>query len=84
MTDRFFKVLIVPLTDEHDCSVIEKYAPTMINIQETIEKVYNQLYQVLRAIPNCNKVMLLGYFNVRFGHENVTWHIYLENFALEN
>ena len=41
-----------PLSNDHYCTMIADYEPTMTNSQETIDTFYSQLYQTLRTTPN--------------------------------
>ena len=80
MSDRLM-TLRLPLTNERNCTVIATYAPTMTNGQETIDSFYSQLYQVLRAVPNSDKIILLGDFNARVGQDHMTWPKVLGKFG---
>lgn len=73
--------LRLPLTDDRNCTLVSTYAPTMKNSQETIYTYYSQLYEVLRTIPNSDKIILLGDFNVRVGQDNTLWPKVLAKFG---
>lgn len=65
--------LRLPLTNNRNCTLFATYALTMMNSLETIKAFYSQLHQVLRAIPNSDKIILLGDFNARVGQDSTTW-----------
>ena len=53
--------------DNRNCTLVPGYAPTVIKTTEKISIFYNQLNQILRAILNANKIVLLGNYHARIG-----------------
>lgn len=49
VSDRIL-TLRLPLTDEHNCTMVATYEPNMTNSSKTIDTFYIHLYQVLGAI----------------------------------
>ena len=54
--------LRVQLFDYRQATMISAYAPTLDATDEDKEMFYAQLYTILTAIPESDKVFLLGYF----------------------
>ncbi len=54
-------------------TVISTYAPTLDSEESDKELFYSQLDSVLSSISSCNKVILLGDFNVRVGRDHEVW-----------
>ncbi|XP_064115187.1 uncharacterized protein LOC135221312 [Macrobrachium nipponense] len=54
-------------------TVISAYAPTLLAEDQTKELFYAALDTVLTAIPNEDKVILLGNFNARVGRDSDIW-----------
>ena len=74
-------MLRMSLADDRNCTLISAYAPTMTNSQETINTFYSQLRDVLRTIPNSDKIILLGDFNARVGQDYTIWPKVLGKFG---
>ena len=62
----------LPLSKDNFATITSVYAPTMTDPDENKEAFYNQLASVLSGIPRTNKLLLIGYFNVRIGRETMT------------
>lgn len=65
--------LRLPLKHKRHCTIISVYAPTMTNPPEIIDRFYDELSQVLKDIPNADKIILLGDFNARVGSDQHIW-----------
>ena len=57
----------------HQCNIIvlNAHASTQYKINDSKESVFEELEQVSDHIPENQKKILLGDFNVKFGQENV-------------
>ena len=62
-----------PLINSRYHTLITAYALTMINSPEKLSSFYHQLDQILRAIPNADKIIFLKYLNARFGQSHNLW-----------
>ena len=65
--------LRVKLVDSRQATLISTYVPTLDATDEGKEMFYGQLDTILTAIPESDKVFLLGYFNVRVGRSADVW-----------
>lgn len=63
----------MPLVKKGNATLINVYAPTMTNPDETKETFYNQLRRTLRDIPRTDKLILMGDFNARVGRDYEKW-----------
>ena len=54
-------------------SIVSAYAPTMTNPAETKDKFYEDLNTVITAVPNADKLIILGDFAARGGRDSVSW-----------
>ena len=54
-------------------TIISAYAPTLLAEEQTKELFYATLDSVLTAIPNEDKIILLGDFNARVGRDCDIW-----------
>ena len=65
--------LTVKLVDSRQATLISAYAPTLDATDEDKEMFYAQLDTILTAIPESDKVFLLGDFNARVGRSADVW-----------
>ena len=65
--------LSLPLSDKKQLTVISTYAPTMTSPKEVREKFYDDLNTLIKSMPRCDKLILLGNFNARVGTDYKTW-----------
>ena len=72
VSDRIMTMRL-PLSKDNVATITSVYAPTMTNPDENKEAFYNQLASVLSGIPRTDKLLLIGYFNVRIGKDNDKW-----------
>lgn len=63
-------------------SVVCAYAPTLYATPEDKDLFYNQLSDLLSTIPSSNKILLLGDFNARVGHDDALWPDCLGKFGI--
>ena len=63
----------LPLSCGKFVTIVSAYAPTMTNPDETKDKFYEDLYTVIAAVPNTDKLIILGDFNARVGCDSVSW-----------
>ena len=61
------------LAENKQATVISAYAPTLLADDQTKELFYATLDTVLTAIPNEDKIILLGDFNARVGRDSDIW-----------
>ena len=54
-------------------TIVSAYAPTMTNPEEIKDKFYEDLNCVIAAVPNSDKLIILGDFNARVGCDSTTW-----------
>ena len=64
VSDRIM-TMSIPLTKDRNATIVSAYAPTMGNPEENKEPFYSHLKGTLRNIPSTDKLLLIGYFNVR-------------------
>ena len=65
--------LPLPLSDKKQLTVISSYAPTMTSPKEVKEKFHDDLNTLIKSVPRCDKLILLGNFNARVGTDYKTW-----------
>lgn len=51
---------------------VSAYVPTMTNLDETKDKFYEDLKIVITTVPYADKLIILGNFNTRVGHNSVS------------
>ena len=66
-------VMQLQLTNKQKATLISAYAPTMTNPEEVKYQFYEQLDAVIAAVPNSEKLIVLGDFNARVGTDHHTW-----------
>ena len=62
-----------PLSGKRHASIVSAYAPTMTNPDEDKDKFNDDLDSMISATPRTDKLIFLGYFNVRVGTDHQTW-----------
>ena len=55
------------LSGNKHATIVSAYAPTMTNPDEVKDKFYDDLDNIISAIPPTDKLILLGDFNARVG-----------------
>merc|ERR1712208_102553 len=63
----------LPLTKKRCATLISVYAPTMQYSDEDKEKFYSELRTAIDAVPNADKLIILGDFNARVGSDWSAW-----------
>ena len=69
INDRLMK-LHLPLARNKAATLISAYAPTMSNADEIKDKFYEELDAIINAVPQSDKLILLGDFNARVGTDH--------------
>ena len=72
LNDRLMK-LKFPLGRKRSATLINAYAPTFTDPDEVKEKFYEELEALISAVPQSDKLILLGNFNARVGQDS---HLY--------
>ena len=72
INDRLMTVRL-PLTKKRCATLISVYAPTMQYSDEDKEKFYSELRAAIDAVPNADKLIILGDFNARVGSDWSAW-----------
>ena len=54
-------------------TIIQCYAPTNVSKDEAKEEFYQQLYRVIREVPNRDMLVVMGDFNARVGNDTTNW-----------
>ncbi|XP_062499225.1 craniofacial development protein 2-like [Corticium candelabrum] len=76
--------LRLPLSGGQFLTLVSSYAPTMNAFEEMKEKFYDDLRNIIGAVPKKDKLLVLGDFNARVGSNHCTWKNVLGiNTALE-
>ena len=65
--------LHLPLIKSHHLTIISAYAPTLTNSDETKEKFYDDLDQLIRSTSHNDKLLMMGDFNGRVGKDQASW-----------
>ena len=65
--------LRLPLGNKKCATLISAYAPTMTNPDDIKDKFYEELDALLAAVPQSEKLIVLGDFNARVGTDHQTW-----------
>nr|XP_054749441.1 uncharacterized protein LOC129254921 [Lytechinus pictus] len=73
LNDRLMTVRLPLCGERKFITIISAYAPTMTNTDETKDKFYEDLNNVITAVPHADKLTILGDFNARVGHDSVSW-----------
>lgn len=63
----------LPLARGKFATIVSVYAPTLTNPEETKNKFYEDFHAVINAVPNADKLIILGDFNARVGRDTSTW-----------
>ena len=53
--------------------IISAYAPTLKQTDETKERFYTELSDIIQGVPSSHKLLLLGDFNARVGADYSSW-----------
>ena len=72
LNDRLMK-LKFPLGRERSATLISAYAPALTNPDEVKEKFYEELEALISAVPQSDKLILLGDFNACVGQDHQVW-----------
>ncbi|XP_059838461.1 craniofacial development protein 2-like [Hypanus sabinus] len=65
--------LRLPLGNKRSATLISAYAPTMTNPDDIKDKFYEELDTLIAAVPQSEKLIVLGDFNARVGTDYQTW-----------
>ncbi|BHF60560.1 hypothetical protein SprV_0100352500 [Sparganum proliferum] len=65
--------LRLPLRGSNFAVIISAYAPTMTSSHEAKTKFYEDPHTLLASVPNTNKLVVLGDFNVPVGTDCTAW-----------
>ena len=65
--------LQLPLENKKSVTLISAYAPTMTNPEDIKDKFYEELDTLISAVPQSEKLFILGDFNARVGTDHQTW-----------
>ena len=65
--------LRIPISKNRHAVFVSAYAPTMTNPDDIKEKFYEDLDNLLKAVPRQDKLFVLGDFNARVGTDFQTW-----------
>ena len=65
--------LQIPLGNKKSATLISAYAPTMTNPDDVKDKFYEELDILIAAVPQSEKLIVLGDFNARVGTDFQTW-----------
>ena len=72
INERLMKLLL-PLTESRHLTIISAYAPTLTNSDETKEKFYEYLDQLIRSTSPSDKLLFMGDFNARVVKDQASW-----------
>ena len=72
INERLMK-LRLPLTKSRHLNIISAYAPTLTKSDETKEKFYEDLDQLIRSTSPNGKLLVQGDFNARVGKDQASW-----------
>ncbi|XP_038056050.1 craniofacial development protein 2-like [Patiria miniata] len=72
INDRLMKIKL-PLWRGRTATLISAYAPTMTNPEEIKDRFYEELDTLISAVPQTEKLIVLGDFNARVGTDSTTW-----------
>ena len=72
LNDRLM-VMQLQLTNKQKATLISAYAPTMTNPEEVKDQFYEQLDALRAAVPNSEKLIILGDYNARVGTDYHKW-----------
>ena len=65
--------LRLPLSGGQFLTLVSSYAPTMNASEEIKENFYDDLSNIIGAVPKKDKLLVLGDFNARVGSNHCTW-----------
>ena len=63
----------IPLAGVHHTTLVSAYAPTLDSDETMNGAFYNSFDEILRRIPNNDKILLMGDFNARVGSNHLAW-----------
>ena len=63
----------LPLPRKKFATLISAYAPTLTNPDEVKERFYEDLKDTIAAVPDSDKLTILGDFNARVGRDHESW-----------
>ena len=72
VSERLMK-LRFPLNSSRHATVISAYAPTLTSSDEIKDAFYEELNELVKNVPPCDKLILLGDFNARVGTDCNNW-----------
>ena len=76
--------LIIPIWKTRCGTVINAYAATMTNSDESKEECYGLLVQMLQNILSADKLIIHGYFNASVGDDFAFWRNVQGTFDRDN
>ncbi|BHF80037.1 hypothetical protein SprV_0702316100 [Sparganum proliferum] len=62
-----------PLRGGEFATIVSVYAPPMTSPDEARNKFYEDLYTLLASVPEADKLIVLGDFDVRVGTDHAAW-----------
>ena len=72
LSDRLMTMKL-PLGNKKSATLVSANAPTMTNPEETKDKCYEELDALIAAVPQSEKLIVLGDFNSRVGTDHQAW-----------
>ncbi|XP_047478431.1 craniofacial development protein 2-like [Penaeus chinensis] len=73
VNDRFMTMRLPLSHGQKFATIINAYVSTMTNPDEVKDKFYEDLNTVIAAVPNADKLIILGDFNARVGRDSTIW-----------
>ena len=64
----------IALAGVHHLMLASAYAPTIDSVEATKDAFYNRIDEILRRIPNNDKILLMGYSIARVGSNHIAWN----------
>ena len=74
----------LPLSDNNYATLVSVYAPTMTNPEETKDVFYQQLDDLVRSVPQSDKLIIMGDLNARVGTDCTAWNGIIGNHGIGN
>ena len=84
VNDRLMTMRLPLSSGKKHMTIVSAYAPTMTNPDEVKSQFYEDLNRVIAAVPQSDKLTVLGDFNARVGNDSDTWEGVIGKYGVGN
>lgn len=84
INDPLMNVSHPPLPGKKFATLIIAYAPTITNLDELKDRIYEDLKGTISVVPRADKLSILGDFNACVGRDHLSWEVLMGKYGVGN